>query len=624
MRALFSFGLIGALAVACASGRERSTVTTVSAGSGAPTSGAGAQGGGGSGGDEANASSSATGGASASSASSVAASSSSSSSASSSGSGMFICPQGALICDGNIAKICDGNGGFSMATDCAGGVCAPNLGCKTCTPGKAQCSGDTSILCSDDGTSQTTSFCDPLQGLSCSPMTGLCVGSCTPENLGQSYFGCDYFPTITNNQLLTNKVAEFAVAISNTTAFNVTATVTKGASTIKTAMLAPNSVQIVTMPWIPALDQQTTQMVVDGAYRLRTTRPVTVYQYNPLQYKTNSFSGFTYTNDASLLLPVNAWTGNYRVVARNHWAPSFSDYGGLYAVTAAEDGTQVTVTPSPTGGKVLAGAGIGSNGAGVVTLNSGDVLQVFTARGGGSPDTSDLTGTLITATKPVQVIGGHMCTNVPYNVPYCDHIEESMPPLETLATGYIVTAPLINPSSIKVRMVRVVATVDGTTLTYDPPQGGAPTQLGVAGSYIEIPLTAADFSIKASKPVLVAEYFTGQDQGGGSGDPAMTLAVATAQYRTSYLFHAPTNYDSNYVNIVAPTNATVTLDGMAVSNLKPIGGSGYGVARIQLSNAGDGNHNISANLPFGISVYGYGQYTSYWYPGGLNLTPLGL
>ena len=24
-------------------------------------------------------------------------------------------------------------------------------------------------------------------------------------------------------------------------------------------------------------------------------------------------------------------------------------------------------------------------------------------------------------------------------------------------------------------------------------------------------------------------------------------------------------------------------------------------------------------MPFGITVYGYGQYTSYWYPGGLNL-----
>ena len=27
-------------------------------------------------------------------------------------------------------------------------------------------------------------------------------------------------------------------------------------------------------------------------------------------------------------------------------------------------------------------------------------------------------------------------------------------------------------------------------------------------------------------------------------------------------------------------------------------------------------------MPFGITVYGYGQYTSYWYPGGLNLTDL--
>ena len=24
-------------------------------------------------------------------------------------------------------------------------------------------------------------------------------------------------------------------------------------------------------------------------------------------------------------------------------------------------------------------------------------------------------------------------------------------------------------------------------------------------------------------------------------------------------------------------------------------------------------------MPFGITVYGYGQYTSYWYPGGLDL-----
>lgn len=373
------------------------------------------------------------------------------------------------------------------------------------------------------------------------------------------------------------------------------------------------------MPWVPALDEQKTQKVVDGAYRLRSTRPVTVYQYNPIQYAKGG--QFSYTNDASLLFPVNVWTGNYRVVSRNHWA---AGYGGFYAVTASEDNTLVTVTPSPTGGNILAGAGLAANGTGTVTMDAGDVLQVFTKGGGGVPDVSDLTGTGIAADKPVQLIGGHLCTNVPITVVACDHIEESMPPLETLATDYIVTAPLITAAGTKVRMVRMVATAPLTTLTYEPPQPGAPTQLGVTGSYAEIPLTGADFSIHSSAPIMVAEYFTGQQQGGGAGDPAMSLAVATAQYRTSYLFHAPTNYQSNYVNVVAPVKAIVLLDGISLVSFAPIGNTGFGVARVPLNNAGNGNHNISATLPFGISVYGYGQYTSYWYPGGLDLTPLGL
>ena len=44
--------------------------------------------------------------------------------------------------------------------------------------------------------------------------------------------------------------------------------------------------------------------------------------------------------------------------------------------------------------------------------------------------------------------------------------------------------------------------------------------------------------------------------------------------------------------------------------------------RVFVSNGGDGNHVITGSSPFGITVYGYGQYTSYWYPGGSNLTRL--
>lgn len=619
MRAWLSLAWVGLLVAACQATSSSKVTFSTAASVGAGGAGGDPSNEGGAGGVTAasTTSSAGSGGGMASSATSASASS-----ASSTGSGMLVCPQGAIVCDGNTSKVCDGKGGFASSSDCGAQQCAPNVGCVQCQPGLATCVNGNSVLCSDDGTTQKETICDPLQGNSCDSMTGLCVGACTAENLGQSYYGCDYYPTVTNNQLV-SKTFDFAVAVSNTTAFPVTVTVTKGAQTLNTATLQANSVQILTLPWVAALDVQTTQRVLDGAYRLRSNRPVTVYQYNPLQYvKGGSYS---YTNDASLLLPVNAWTGNYRVISRNHWVFAGSvNYGGLYAVTASEDNTLVTVTPSPTGGNILAGAGLGSNGAGTVTLDAGDVLQVFTQSSGGGPDVSDLTGTLIAANKPVQVIGGHLCTNIPYQTSACDHIEESMPPLETLATDYIVTAPLITPASTKVRMVRMVATVDATTLTYDPPQPGAPTQLGVAGSYAEIALSGADFAIHSSKPIMVAEYFTGQQQGGGSGDPAMALAVATAQYRTSYLFHAPTNYQSNYVNVVAPTNAVVTLDGIQLASFAPIGNTGHGVARVPLNNAGNGNHTISATLPFGISVYGYGQYTSYWYPGGLDLTPLGL
>ncbi len=53
-----------------------------------------------------------------------------------------------------------------------------------------------------------------------------------------------------------------------------------------------------------------------------------------------------------------------------------------------------------------------------------------------------------------------------------------------------------------------------------------------------------------------------------------------------------------------------------------IGASGFGVAKVPLSNTGNGTHAAESSMGFGITVYGYGTYTSYWYPGGLDLTTI--
>ena len=563
-----------------------------------------------------------------SSSSSTDATSTGSTSEGSSSTGAPVCPEDKLICEGGVAKVCDGLGGFKSEEMCPE-VCAEPLGCVACDPDSSQCAGEVSQKCKPDGSGWVDDeSCDPLQGVMCDAMSGKCAGPCSSASLGTSYIGCDYYPVTLSNLHETQPwTFYYAVVVANTTDQPATVTVTRGANMVTQQMVGPNTAKVIQLPYEnqlvrPTIDNTGPSLVVaDGAYRLRSNQPVTVYQYEPLDYVSGNL--FSYTNDASLLLPVNSWTGDYVVASRNHWVANGQYHlVGWYAVVASKDDTKVTLVPSATGKNVFAGGGVATNGTGVVTLNEGDVLEVFTASiGVNNPNPSDLTGTMIQADKPVEVFGGHKCTQVPIGIQACDRLEEAMPPIETLAKKYIVTPPLIptGGNTPKGQMVRVIATEANTTISYDPPQGNAPTMLANAGDYFEIPSTANDFEISADKRILVAQYMQGQDAGGGSGDPAMALAVATEQYRSKYLVHAPTNYETNYINITAPMGAMVTLDGAAVGGFVPIGATGFGVARVKLNNNGDGNHELTGDQPFGVSVYGYGQYTSYWYPGGLDL-----
>jgi hypothetical protein len=533
------------------------------------------------------------------------------------------CPADTIVCTGDVAQVCDGMGGFLSETPCPAG-CLDGQGCTACQANTQACDGEYAVACNEDGSEETVTLCDGVQGVLCED--GQCVGACSPGALGTSYIGCDYYPTVTAN--IVEDVYNFAVAVANTSALAADLEIDKDGVLVLNDSVAPNSVKVITLPWDYALKanlliEPASLMVAGGAYRLRSDQPVTVYQYNPLEYEQDGLDN-SFTNDASLLLPVNVWSGDYFVVARNTW--DVFDAGvqispGFYTVTASEDDTTVELLPSETGKLVIAGGGVAADGTGKVALDRGDVLEVFSALTLGNPGKADVTGTRIKADRPIQVLGGHVCTNVPYDINACDHLEESMYPYETLAKQYIVTPPLIptGGNTPKAQMVRIVATQDGTTLAYDPPQNGAPTMIATAGQYVELSQTAADFEVSANNKILVAQYMLGQEAGGDSGDPAMALSVATEQYRTNYLFHAPINYESNFVNITAPMTAKVTLDAAPVAGFKAIGATGYGVVRLELGDNIDGNHRVESDKPVGISVYGYGQYTSYWYPGGLDL-----
>jgi hypothetical protein len=534
------------------------------------------------------------------------------------------CVEGATRCMANTLQTCTG-GTFKDTQDCPN-ACDDTLGCVLCVPGTGTCMGEVSHACNADGQGYTDVDCDPVQGETCGS-AGVCEGACSPKSLGQTYLGCDYYPTVTGNPVV--QEYDFAVVVSNTAGVDATITIDGGALTMPTTFTAPAGKAVThNLPWVPELklcmasDNLTCAsslhdpgvLKAKGAYHLRSTQPVTVYQFNPIEYKSAAAADNSYSNDASLLFPTTAWRTDHYVTSWNNTGPYLPS---MLAVTAMQDATTVTITSKAATTASAAGApAFAVNTPQPVMLNAGDVIQIGTAAG-------DMTGSRVQSDKPVQVIGAHYCAYVPDGVGYCDHLEEVMLPVDAMGANYIVNAPAVTtiPTG-KVEQIRIVATEANTHLTYDPPQAGAPATIANAGDFITIPNNAASFKVSADHKILVAQFMEGSQAGGGTGDPSMALAVPIEQFRTQYLFLAPTNYETNYVDVTAPVGANIVLDGAPITSWTAIGTTGWQLSRVVPLNAGpnnDGEHSISGDQGLGISVYGYGSDTSYWYPGGLDL-----
>ena len=472
--------------------------------------------------------------------------------------------------------------------------------------------------------------------------------TCEEAEAASSYIGCDFYPTVTPNAVWS--IFDFAVAIANAGDNVVEVTVERGGQVVATQQIQPDSLGTVYLPWVPALKGPDSDMfgvpspltasarVSDGAYRVTTSHPVTVYQFNALEYAPQggppgkSWVGcpgdltvgcFSYSNDASLLLPATAMTGNYRVAASAGW-PAAS-MGPFLTVTGTQDGTNVDMFLSATG-QIQPGGGlpaVGPNGSTNFTLNRGEVMLLV-----GSAD-SDFSGSRIAASAPVQLIVGMPCVNVPLASAACDHIEESVFPAETLGKHYFVARPTGPNGDAPGHMVRIYGNFDNTALSY--PAGmpnGAPTTIS-AGQVVDLGIVTTDFEVEGDQSFAIASFQQGGsvvDPGGmlgvQKGDPAMSLATAAEQYRKKYVFLAPTDYDVNFVDIVQPMTATVLLDGQPTGVPPQAIGSGYGVARVMLNNSGDGSHVLESDQPVGVQVSGYGAYTSYYYPGGLDLNAI--
>jgi RHS repeat-associated protein len=250
-----------------------------------------------------------------------------------------------------------------------------------------------------------------------------------------------------------------------------------------------------------------------------------------------------------------------------------------------------------------------------VTLNQGQTYQLRN-----SSAAADLTGTIVTADKPIAVFGGHERARVHA----WGHLAEQLPPTTGWGTRFL-TAPLAN-NPMPINPFRIMAAQDDTTVTIN----GIAVETDLdRGEYLPVDLNQRS-EIVGTGPLLVAQY--------GVLDVSMMLVPAVDQYAMAYTWDGSKGrnvsspeeaeaYDLEWVNVFAPDAAVgqITLNGVAIPNFVAIGDSGYSAAQVKTNPFVIGEpFRLEGPVPFGAIAYtvlvvdGDGvQVGSYGYPLGL-------
>lgn len=583
------------------------------------------------------------------------------------GGGSGTCNAGETRCDGNTFQTCSGSG-WETSNLCPV-VCDDTLGCVDCNPGRAFCMGEDSYECTDQGeqgdlveTCTGTAHCEG----------GQCVDLCAEAEASQSYIGCEYFAADLDNAVdllgpkddllgcftyqalqpgaveiqgaqvcvpaedgavlqgfcdadgscpegstcttqdvcgLDAESSPFAIVVSNPQSFPAEVVLSDATGQNRTVEVAAGQVTALYPQDMGFADTTVKGTGISaGAYRIVSDAPVVAYQFNPLNNE-NVFS-----NDGSLLLPRHTYDTRYYAMT---WPslvnrPAAKDYNGYIAVVAWDDATEITVTPTAGVRASLSEGAIAAGASQSFTLDAFEVLNLEAVGDG------DLTGTLLEASgddpKSFAVLAGHEAVAILAEGADCcaDHIEEMMFPASTWGTEYAIARS--EPRGSETDLIRILAQTDGTAVTVT--SGSCPTLN--AGEFCDVEISG-DVEISADQPILVGHYLksTISTFGGGIGDPSLAIAVPTEQYRSSYTFLVPEEYDMQYVSVVAQAGGDVTLDGEAIdSKLQSFGSGSFAAGRVGVA---PGQHTLRCTGGCGLEVFGYSDAVSYLFAGGLDL-----
>lgn len=243
------------------------------------------------------------------------------------------------------------------------------------------------------------------------------------------------------------------------------------------------------------------------------------------------------TSDGVTVLPTSMLDTDYVLIAHQTDPAGYRTFGSIATFIAANDSTFITVTPSV---DLLPYTGPSFT----VLLRKGEVYSITSDT---NIRTADLTGTIVTGSKPFAVLSGVERTYI-YSIingqKSRNYEIEQMLPVKFFSTEFVVTPT----KSVSPTRVKVVAAFDATTLRI-----GDSTHVIDRGKFVETGFSVPT-QVYSTRPVLAVEENPSSDN--GLGDPFMALVAPLRAFDTSYVVNFVQVRDS----LLMTNSATIFFD----------------------------------------------------------------
>ncbi|MBS1562515.1 MAG: T9SS type A sorting domain-containing protein [Bacteroidetes bacterium] len=388
------------------------------------------------------------------------------------------------------------------------------------------------------------------------------------------------------------------------------------------------------------------EVVEPKAIRITSLKPISLYVLNSK----------VFTSDGYMAIPTKLWDTNYVAVAYYDFR-EIKNWSGGFLIISKEDNTRVTIDLKGQGegdAKTSRGRSINTGIPFTVTLDKG---MTYMVQGDGTTRAVfDLTGTSITSTKPIGVLGFHQRTTMPnmlQNGNGRNHLVEMIPPVSAWGKRYATVAlDRQHNGAGRGDMFRVIASQKQTRVKYEffdkdtkKKLGGSGFVLNKPGDFIDISQSSDPVSLPegvsiwtADKPIFVVQYSCSSSWDGDiTLDPFMVNLTPVEQYCKATMFQCPTlsaftSHDLNLIVQVDTTSPTliddlksITIDGKSTWNDSRAKSPTLLFNRIASTDlywttinfpTDSKSHTITSNgsVHVGGIIYGYGQTDAYGWP----------